>query len=67
MNGLVECDAFLSGAKWVPRDQVQFRPSVCALIIHQDRLLVVDNLRTGKRSLPGRPDSLFPIPYSRED
>ena len=52
-GGSVECDAFLGGKKLVPRDQLQFRPAVYGLVIHEDQLLVVDIPRTGRLALPG--------------
>jgi 8-oxo-dGTP pyrophosphatase MutT (NUDIX family) len=53
MDGLIECDAFLGGKKWLPRERFQFRPSVYGLVVHQGRVLLVDLPRTGKCCLPG--------------
>jgi 8-oxo-dGTP pyrophosphatase MutT (NUDIX family) len=50
---LVECRAFLGGMKCVPRDRLQFRPSVYGLIVHQGQVLLVDLPRTGRRCPPG--------------
>jgi 8-oxo-dGTP pyrophosphatase MutT (NUDIX family) len=53
MPELIECNAFLGGKKLVPRERLQYRPSVYGVVTHDGRLLVVDCLRTGKYFLPG--------------
>ena len=53
MDELIECQAFLEGRKWLPRERFQFRPSVYGLVMHEGRVLLVDLPRTGKCCPPG--------------
>jgi 8-oxo-dGTP diphosphatase len=50
---MIKCTAFLGGTKEVPKEKLQFRPSVYAVIPHNDKVLLVSMHRTEKYYLPG--------------
>ncbi len=49
----VECHTLYGEIKRVPAADLQFRPSVYGLVIHEDRLLLARGRHTGRYALPG--------------
>ena len=50
---LITCNAFLGGTKQVTRDRLRFRPAVYGLIMHEEKVLLMNTILTGRYSLPG--------------
>ena len=53
MTDKIECEAFLGGTKWISREKFMFRPAAYGIIIHNDKVLLVNTRRTNKCYLPG--------------
>ncbi len=50
---MIECETLFGQKKMVPKDKVQFRPSVYGIVLHEEKVLLVKSWRTGKFLLPG--------------
>jgi 8-oxo-dGTP pyrophosphatase MutT (NUDIX family) len=50
---LITCNAFFGGTKQVTSDRLRFRPAVYGLILHEEKVLLMNTILTGRYSLPG--------------
>ena len=50
---LIECESIYGNTKWVPKDQLVFRPAAYAVVLHDGKLLLVTARHGGKYALPG--------------
>jgi 8-oxo-dGTP diphosphatase len=53
MNVFVECRTLSGRTKLIPKEDLEFRPSVYAIVAHNNRLLLLNTKSTGTFSLPG--------------
>jgi 8-oxo-dGTP pyrophosphatase MutT (NUDIX family) len=49
----VKCETLFGASITLPRERLVFRPAVYALILHEDKVLLLNTRSTGKYSLPG--------------
>ena len=52
-ENMMEVRTHYGKMKWVPINQFRFRPSVYAIVMSEDKILLVKSRRTGKYMLPG--------------
>ena len=50
---MVECESIYGGCKLIPKEKLSFRPSVCGIIVHEDKVALVTNQSSGKCFSPG--------------
>jgi ADP-ribose pyrophosphatase YjhB (NUDIX family) len=50
---MIKCESIYGGHKFVPKEQLAFRPSVYAIIIHNEKIALVTNQSSGKHFPPG--------------
>lgn len=50
---MIECRAFLGGTKIVPAEKLAMRPAAYGVIVHEGKVLLITNRRTGKYFFPG--------------
>ena len=53
MRDLVACESIFGNTVLIPRDQLSFRPSVYAVIVHEDRILLLNSRTANRLALPG--------------
>lgn len=53
LMSIVECITLYNERIFLPRAKLVFRPSAYAVILHEDKVLLVNTRSTGKYSLPG--------------
>jgi 8-oxo-dGTP diphosphatase len=50
---MVECTTHFGRKRLIPKEQLTFRPSAYAIIVNNDRVLLLNTVHTGTYSLPG--------------
>ena len=50
---MIECESIYGDRKLIPREKLFFRPSVYAIIVHDEQIALVTNQSSGKRFPPG--------------
>ena len=52
-SALIACESIFGKEVLVPREKLEFRPSVYAVVLHEDRLLVLRSRSSGHFCFPG--------------
>jgi ADP-ribose pyrophosphatase YjhB (NUDIX family) len=50
---MIECESIYGDRKLIPKEKLFFRPSVYAIIVHDEKIVLVTNQSSGKHFLPG--------------
>jgi len=50
---MIECESIYGDRKLIPKEKLFFRPSVYAIIVHDEKIALVTNQSSGKHFPPG--------------
>ncbi len=53
MADLITCHSIFGNAVEIPREKLRFRPAVYAIIVHENKILLLTSRSTGLLALPG--------------